>query len=50
MYVPGYGYGRVEDRGKAIKGPSRIDIYFNKHKQALQWGRQNLAVKVWLPK
>ena len=50
MYVPGYGYGRVEDRGKAIKGASKIDIYFDKHKQALQWGRQELAVKVWLPK
>ena len=50
MYIPGYGYGRVEDRGTAIKGPSKIDIYFHKHKQALRWGRQELAVKVWLPK
>ena len=50
MYVPGYGYGRVEDRGKSMKGPSKIDIYFDKHKEALKWGRRNLAVKVWLPK
>ncbi len=50
MYVPGYGYGRVEDRGKSIKGESKIDVYFNKHKEALRWGRRNLAVKVWLPK
>jgi len=50
MYVPGYGYGRVEDRGRAIKGPSKIDIYLNKHREAVQWGRRNLAVKVWLPK
>jgi 3D (Asp-Asp-Asp) domain-containing protein len=50
MFVPGYGYGRVEDRGKAIKGDSRIDIYFGKHKEALRWGRQCLPVKVWLPK
>ena len=50
MYVPGYGYGRVEDRGTAIKGSSKIDIYFNKHKEALRWGRHNLTVKIWLPK
>ncbi|MBI1319853.1 MAG: hypothetical protein GC168_13060 [Candidatus Hydrogenedens sp.] len=48
MYVPGYGYGRVEDRGTAIKGPGRIDIFYGKRKHALEWGRQkNVAVKVW---
>jgi 3D (Asp-Asp-Asp) domain-containing protein len=50
MYVPGYGYGRVEDRGKAMKGNAKIDIYFDTHKEALQWGRRNASVKVWLPK
>jgi 3D (Asp-Asp-Asp) domain-containing protein len=50
MYVPGYGYGRVEDRGKAMKGKSKIDIYYDTHKEALQWGRRNVPVKVWLPK
>lgn len=48
MYVPGYGYGVVEDRGGAIKG-QRIDLYFKTHKQALEWGRQALKVKVWFP-
>ncbi len=46
MEVPGYGYGRVEDRGGAIKGHS-IDLFFPTHEQALQWGRRRLAVKVW---
>jgi 3D (Asp-Asp-Asp) domain-containing protein len=46
MWVPGYGYGRVEDRGSAIQG-EHIDLYFKSHKQALQWGRQNVRVKVW---
>lgn len=46
MWVPGYGYGRVEDRGSAIQG-ERIDLYFKSHKQALQWGRQTVRVKVW---
>jgi 3D (Asp-Asp-Asp) domain-containing protein len=46
MYVPGYGYGRVEDRGGAIKG-EKIDLYFKKHKDALTWGRQKVNVQVW---
>lgn len=47
MYVPGYGYGRVEDRGGAIKG-EKIDLYFKSHAAALEWGRQTRSVKVWL--
>jgi len=48
MYVPGYGYGRVEDRGSAIKGPNRLDVFFKKKKQALDWGRRkNVTVTVW---
>ncbi len=47
MYVPGYGYGRVEDRGGAVKGPNRIDVFFRRRSRALQWGRQNLRVRVW---
>jgi 3D (Asp-Asp-Asp) domain-containing protein len=48
MYVPGYGYGVVEDRGGAIKG-YKIDLYFSSHRQALEWGRQRKVVKVWPP-
>jgi len=48
MYVPGYGYGVVEDRGGAIKG-QKIDLYFRTHQHALNWGRQRVQVKVWLP-
>ncbi len=48
MYVPGYGYGVVEDRGGAIKG-YKIDLYFRTHRQALEWGRQRKQVKVWFP-
>lgn len=50
MYVPGYGYGRVEDRGGAIKGPDKIDLFFTSRKAALQWGRQHKPVEVWLPR
>ena len=48
MYVPGYGYGVVEDRGGAIRG-HKLDLYFRRHDQALEWGRQHLDVKVWPP-
>jgi hypothetical protein len=46
MYVPGYGDGLVEDRGSAIKGEKRIDLYFNSHSKARQWGRQTLEVEI----
>jgi len=45
IYVPGYGLASVEDRGGAIKG-SRLDLYFHTHKEALQWGRQQLIVEM----
>ena len=50
MYIPGYGYGVVEDRGGDIKGKNRIDLWFATEKQAFKWGRQkNVRVQVWLP-
>jgi 3D (Asp-Asp-Asp) domain-containing protein len=47
MYIPGYGYGRVEDTGGAIQGPTRIDLFYGSHRQALEWGRQRVPVKIW---
>lgn len=44
MHVPGYGWGTVEDRGGAIKGPDRIDIYYNFHNDARHWGRRRVPV------
>lgn len=49
LYVPGYGYGVVEDRGGAIKGAYRLDLWFPSRPEALDWGRRNLNVHVWLP-
>lgn len=48
MYVEGYGYGRVEDTGSEIKG-DHIDLFFESHKEADQWGSHRLRVSVWLP-
>jgi len=46
LYIPGYGYGVVEDRGGAIKGPRRLDLYYRSHRRALQWGRQIVPVEI----
>ncbi len=46
--VPGYGWGTVEDRGGAIKG-TRLDLFFNSHEEALQWGRRSVTVEVIRP-
>ncbi len=46
MYVKGYGYGRVEDRGSKIT-QEKIDLFFRSHKRALQWGRRTMTVRVW---
>ncbi|MBA2880450.1 hypothetical protein HNR65_000768 [Desulfosalsimonas propionicica] len=47
MFVPGYGYGVVEDRGSAIKGPRRLDIFYRSHTEALQWGRKKVNVTIY---
>ncbi len=48
VYVPNYGYGRVEDRGSAIRG-ARLDVFFSSHRAAIDWGRKTLDVTVWAP-
>lgn len=46
MYIPGYGWGIVEDRGGAIKGPDRLDLFFDSHEDALRWGRRKVNVEI----
>ena len=46
MYVPGWGWGAVEDRGGAIQGPDRLDLYFWSHGGALEWGRKRTVVEI----
>ena len=49
MYIPGYGWGCVEDVGGAIKG-QHIDLFFKSHKKALERGRKDVEVQIWKPK
>ena len=44
--IPGYGYGRVEDRGGAIKG-NKLDLWFPSHQKAREWGRKNVTVTIY---
>ena len=38
-----------EDTGKKIKG-NRIDVYFNSHTEAVNWGTQEVEVTVYYVK
>ncbi|WP_281180471.1 3D domain-containing protein [Desulforhopalus singaporensis] len=49
IHVPGYGWGVVQDRGGAIKGPDRLDLYFHSHHAALEWGRKKVRVTIVFP-
>lgn len=40
LFIPGYGYGVVHDRGGAIIGPQRLDLFMHSHAAATKWGRQ----------
>ena len=49
FYIPGYGYGVVEDRGGDIKGRHRLDLYHNTHQEARSWGRKKVQAVVFPP-
>ncbi len=43
--IPCYGIVKVRDRGGIIKR-NRLDVYFDTHQEALNWGRQYLEVEI----
>lgn len=43
--IQGKGIYTVEDRGGAIQG-NKLDIYFNTHQEALNWGRRTVYIRV----
>jgi 3D (Asp-Asp-Asp) domain-containing protein len=48
MIVAGYNNGKpikVLDRGGAIRG-NKLDVFFNSHKKAMQWGVKYIDVRV----
>jgi 3D (Asp-Asp-Asp) domain-containing protein len=45
LFIEGYGYAVAKDVGGAIKG-LRIDLFFESHKEAIQFGRRHVKVYV----
>ena len=45
IYIDGVGERIVQDRGGAIKN-NRIDLYFDSHQEALNFGRQTKEVTI----
>jgi len=45
VFIEGYGTRTVQDKGAAVKG-NAIDIYFESHEEALQFGRQTVKLYV----
>lgn len=45
LFIPGYGYAVADDIGGAIKG-NRIDLAFDSHRDALNFGIQRVTVYV----
>jgi 3D (Asp-Asp-Asp) domain-containing protein len=49
MVIPGYNNSntvKVFDRGGAIYD-NRLDVFFNTHQEALEWGVRHLEVKIY---
>lgn len=46
LTIPGYGTVLVLDRGGVIKG-NKLDVYFDTHEEALEWGKQTIDIIVW---
>jgi 3D (Asp-Asp-Asp) domain-containing protein len=47
FYIPGYGYGVVEDSGGDIRGRRRLDLFYTTHNDARCWGRRKIQVVVF---
>jgi 3D (Asp-Asp-Asp) domain-containing protein len=46
LFIPGYGYGVVADKGGAIKG-NKLDLYFETVKDVYtEWGKKHLDVYI----
>lgn len=45
LYIEGYGYAVAGDTGSAIKG-NKIDVFFDKYSDAIQYGVKNVNVYV----
>lgn len=53
VYIPGFGMGEVHDRGGAIRGQCRLDIWMGKGdlglSRALAWGKRTVVCRIFMP-
>jgi 3D (Asp-Asp-Asp) domain-containing protein len=49
VFIPGYGYATAGDTGGALRSYDgyAIDVYMDKHKDAINWGVKHLKVEVF---
>lgn len=48
FYIEGYGYGKALDTGGAMrKNSSKIDIFMQTHKNAIEWGKRDVEVIIF---
>lgn len=49
MYIPNYGFVEAGDTGGALRlyDGYAIDVFFNTYKEAIEWGKQYLKVKIY---
>lgn len=50
LFIPGYGWGVVQDIGSRIKG-NRVDLYMGEGKvglkRAIEWGEKRVVIRVF---
>ncbi len=46
LFIPGYGFAIADDVGGNIQG-NRIDLAFDSHGEAMQFGKQNVTVYIY---
>uniref|UniRef100_A0A7S3BY41 3D domain-containing protein n=1 Tax=Prasinoderma singulare TaxID=676789 RepID=A0A7S3BY41_9VIRI len=46
VFVPGYGWGTVADRGSMVAGATRLDLFHDSHREALRWGKKTIVAKI----
>lgn len=46
IYVPGYGYGRVEDTGPNHNPNYWLDLHMNSYNECINWGRRTVKIYI----
>lgn len=50
VYIPGYGYGTIEDTGGALRNDKnniRLDVFVDTYAEAMAFGRKTMTVRIY---